>query len=441
MNYRLYLTGLLGFGVLFALSRGTFGASARYLRKKIPYLETIADEKLLKRALLLLFTFHILGLLCAISEAAGSGAEKKYLARSEYGQGESTQIMTMQSGDSKETVKITIPERNLSEKEMDANLKKAKKLLPSVVLGSMTANHIDGDLNLEEELPDLNVSVTYMTSSPETIDWNGVLGEGIPASGVPVTITASLTCGEKTVSEELALTAYPRKLSHSESLQKEVNDWIAAHNDATEEKVRLPSKLRGKRVTWSDKAKRKGPWILALGWLASILLLGSRQEKKKKEKEKQKQLLLIDYPHIVSRFSLLLGAGLSERKALAQIAKRYLRKKKEGGETRPGFELLIRAREAMNRGESELSAYQGIGRSAELMEYRNFSNLLVQNLTRGGREMLLLMEKEADRSLSDRQARASVLGEEAGTKLLLPMMLLLGIVMAILMVPAVLSFG
>ena len=51
------------------------------------------------------------------------------------------------------------------------------------------------------------------------------------------------------------------------------------------------------------------------------------------------------------------------------------------------------------------------------------------------------MEQEAESALEDRKALAKKMGEEAGTKMLLPLMMMLGIVIAIIMVPAILSFN
>lgn len=53
--------------------------------------------------------------------------------------------------------------------------------------------------------------------------------------------------------------------------------------------------------------------------------------------------------------------------------------------------------------------------------------------------MRQLLEKEADITMQQRKNMAKKQGEEAGTKMLLPMMMMLGIVMVIVMVPAILS--
>jgi preprotein translocase subunit SecF len=66
--------------------------------------------------------------------------------------------------------------------------------------------------------------------------------------------------------------------------------------------------------------------------------------------------------------------------------------------------------------------------------------VLSQNLKKGARGLTDLLETEAEASLNERKNHARKIGEQAGTKLLLPMILMLGIVLVILMVPVFLSF-
>ena len=65
-----------------------------------------------------------------------------------------------------------------------------------------------------------------------------------------------------------------------------------------------------------------------------------------------------------------------------------------------------------------------------------FSAVLVQNLQKGARGALLLLEQEAVAAFAERKETAKRKGEEAGTKLLLPMIGLLGIVLVIVLFPA-----
>ena len=60
-------------------------------------------------------------------------------------------------------------------------------------------------------------------------------------------------------------------------------------------------------------------------------------------------------------------------------------------------------------------------------------SVLSQNLKKGARGLTALLEEEALSSMTERKNNARKLGEKAGTKLLFPMILMLGIVMVILL--------
>lgn len=81
-----------------------------------------------------------------------------------------------------------------------------------------------------------------------------------------------------------------------------------------------------------------------------------------------------------------------------------------------------------------------MGRRFGLSQYKMLSVLLVQNLRKGNENLLELLEREAAAVTEERKRNAKVQGEEAGIKLLLPMVMQLIVVLIILMVPAFLNF-
>ena len=64
---------------------------------------------------------------------------------------------------------------------------------------------------------------------------------------------------------------------------------------------------------------------------------------------------------------------------------------------------------------------------------------LSQNLRKGTKGLSELLKLESIQAFEERKARAKRLGEEAGTKLLLPMFLMLAVVLIIVIVPAFLT--
>ena len=90
----------------------------------------------------------------------------------------------------------------------------------------------------------------------------------------------------------------------------------------------------------------------------------------------------------------------------------------------------------MENGISEARAYERFGKRCRLLPYMRLSGVLVQNLQKGAKGALVLLEQEALAAFAERKETAKKRGEEAGTKLLLPMFGLLGIVLVIVMAPA-----
>lgn len=104
------------------------------------------------------------------------------------------------------------------------------------------------------------------------------------------------------------------------------------------------------------------------------------------------------------------------------------------------YEEVTAACYEMQSGISEAQAYERFGKRCQLSEYIRLGTVLSQNLKKGSSGLVQLLTMEADASLTERKNHARKIGEQAGTKLLLPMIVMLGIVLVILMVPAFLSF-
>ena len=127
---------------------------------------------------------------------------------------------------------------------------------------------------------------------------------------------------------------------------------------------------------------------------------------------------------------------------MEKLAADYLKRKKAAlTGTRYAYEELVKTCLEMERGVYEKEAYERLGRRCGLAEYKILSVLLVQNLKKGNQSILELLEREAVSAGEERLRRARIQGEEASTKLLLPMILQLLVVFIILMVPAFIMRG
>ena len=94
----------------------------------------------------------------------------------------------------------------------------------------------------------------------------------------------------------------------------------------------------------------------------------------------------------------------------------------------------------LKSGVSESASYERFAARCRLQEYAKLAALLTQNLRKGASGLLPLLREEAGHAVTERMDRAKVKGDQASTKLMLPMMMMLGVVMVLVMVPAYMSF-
>ena len=100
---------------------------------------------------------------------------------------------------------------------------------------------------------------------------------------------------------------------------------------------------------------------------------------------------------------------------------------------------LVRSKHDFEIGMAEEKVYYELGRRLKLPCYIKLLTMLEQNVTKGSRGIAASLEQEERNALEERMNMAKKRGEEAGTKLLGPMGILLIIVMLMIMVPAFMS--
>ena len=440
MKYLPYLVILAAFCILFVRARGLFSAAARYLHVRSEALARYISEETMKRMLFILFAANLLGAFMTWRDAESDTAAKGYLVRNEYGSDGGEAELTVTLDGEKQDVELPLAARRMDRIELRKVLADRAGKLEKMILGDMDAGHVDRDLTLPEKAGNPSVKISWDTSNAALMDWEGILGPEVPPEGAEVKLTATLSIEEEEVEKEIKLKVYPRPMNDIEKLQQEVRNAVQEANDETEETVYLPENVGGKKAEWSQRQGNTGVILLLFGFLIAALYAYSKVRAGEKEAEKRDEEMLIDYPNIVSKLVLLLTAGMSLRKAFARIRTDYRDSLRHGAPKRAGYEEIVRMSLEMEHGVSELVAYENMGKRCRVNVYRTFSTLLVQNLTKGGDEMAAILSREAQEAYEDRKKRARILGEEAGTKLLLPMLLMLAIVMAILMIPAFFAF-
>ena len=236
----------------------------------------------------------------------------------------------------------------------------------------------------------------------------------------------------------------PRALSRYESLLLQLQQAITTEDEGSlgENMLSLPTEIDGQRIYYSEHEDRSYLLLPLLGVIAAMAIYMRQGQARRTEKKQREALLMLDYSELVSKLMVYIGAGLTVRNALETISQHFDALIARGiKEDRPLYQELRTMVIQFRRNMPESEIYLSFGRRVNLKPYTKLVSLIEQNRMNGARNLRAMLELEMGDAFEQRKTTARRLGEEAGTKLLLPLFIMLGIVMIIVIVPAMSALG
>lgn len=396
----------------------------------------------------ILFLTAVLGILVDLSENRQSAIdEEKQIVRNEPGQGEKTEALEAEIPEleQSESYTVSITERQLTEEERKRVLDEAVKEAEQIFHGSNPSmEEVREAVVLPETLQDGLVQAEWNFDNYEVMQPDGkIQQENIPQEGILVQAKLHMSCQGTEQIYEFYFKVLPPQLSETEQFWEDLSSAIRAADEETSYSsyYTLPDSVDGHMVIWKEKQSKTAVTFAFLGVIAATALAFKDKENEKKRQELRENELLLTYPEMVNKLTLLLGAGMSMASAWEKIALTYKRQSEQGQVKKsPVYEEMLVAYHEMQDGIGERNAYLRFGERCGLTQYRKMVSLITQNVRKGQKELTKLLEEEADEAFHLRKELAKKAGEEAGTKLLMPMMIMLALVMAVILVPACMSF-
>ena len=167
--------------------------------------------------------------------------------------------------------------------------------------------------------------------------------------------------------------------------------------------------------------------------IAMIYIWFSMDSKVKEKMDERNLQLLGDYAGFVSKLSLYMGVGLSLENIIRRIVD------KEDKNRYFVRELEIALREIENH-IPENEAMENFASRCKLSCYLKLSVLINQNIRKGNNNLSGQLKEETGKAFEERENMVKKYAQEAGTKLLFPMLLMLLVVMVMIMYPAFVAF-
>lgn len=342
------------------------------------------------------------------------------------------------------TVEINPLER--SGKAAEKLLEQAVSEWKSVYLNeNESENHVCSALDLPNQFCDGLVAVSYECSDYDILDTDGnIFFDDVPENGALVKLTAEFSYAGYSRSESRWLKVVLPDRDSPEWVKRQLKKDVTEVEESTREKETflLPSEVDGHRIIWESQENVQWIYFIFFGIITAFCLEWRTKEKEKKALKKRNDQLLFEYPRMVEQISLLLGSGMTIRGAWERMLLTEQKMHKETNQKKSLFieEMWVTYREIV-KGCGEREAYERFGSRIGLIPYRRFGAILSQNLSKGTRNIQELLREETRTALEMRKNHARKLGEEAGTKMLFPMLLMFILILLVLLVPAIQSFS
>ena len=148
--------------------------------------------------------------------------------------------------------------------------------------------------------------------------------------------------------------------------------------------------------------------------------------------EKRRRSIQMEFPEFVNKLTLLVNAGMTISKAWEKIINENKKEHILYDEMR--YSLM-----EIKAGKPEAVAYEEFARRCRVKEVTKFVSVIVMNLKRGGSEVVPVLKAQGNECWEMRKNAARQLGEEASTKILIPLMIMFMGIVLIVSTPAVLS--
>ncbi|MDE5933967.1 MAG: hypothetical protein K2H40_16000, partial [Lachnospiraceae bacterium] len=392
------------------------------------------------RVLLVLLMGSLLSLVVSLSAQMGGFLQDGgYINRKGHGQGAIEVGLSAQlEGEEPEEIFYTVAEQKYTPEEIECIFREAVLVLPAAILG--------GNADLGSVTENLNL-VTYMEGYPFQIEWESssyslvqtdgsVRNEELKEAEI-VILTARFQYEEQAFEEIFPVQIQPVILTDKEQLLKRIESVLEEqdHASRTESSLVLPDRVGSQPVIWKEVIQDSSGYFFLLMCAAAFLVFLSGSRGVERCLVERNRELLRDYPEIIHKLTLYMGAGMTIRNAFGKMGEDY-KKQKVSKEKRYIYEEILLLCHELQSGVSETEAYAHLGQRCRLPPYMKLSTLLSQNLRKGNSDLLLKLRQEAVTAFEERKNSAKKAGEEAGTKLLLPMMMMLCIVMVLIMIPA-----
>lgn len=402
-----------------------------FRKRQLFYYGVLGSVALLMLVISGVYTLKHSGYMTTIKRPAYYENSKNMRVQIESRYGEYTQ---------KKDLELVVKPEKISEAKAQKLFNQSEKAIKKTILGENKGfNHIIYPLNLPKKEEKTKVKITWQSDHPEIIGENGYVNTFIEEEKKKVALVAKLEIGNYT--KKVAYNFTVKRKINAANIEKNMTAKIEAEIKALSSNQKgdylfLPKKTDSEiQLKWTAGKANFINVILGSILATGLFLFFNRY--KYAETHVKKKIIVIQqtFPEFVNQFLLLINAGLTPMLALNRIIEQYDMGQRTGHETNPLYDALKRINEKVYESNGDFFLeFNGFAKKTGLKELLRFSSVLNETI-KTGNDFYEKLERESSLLWNSRKALAEEAGKVAETKLTLPLVILLGVLLMIVITP------
>ena len=168
--------------------------------------------------------------------------------------------------------------------------------------------------------------------------------------------------------------------------------------------------------------------VVALGLIVAGVFCMLMEDQYKSEVRDKRESLLIQFPAVLSKLTLLINSGMVMRDAWTLVAsqgKGIL------------YKEMLRVSEELNNGKTEVEAYKAFAERCNVKEIRKFTSTVQQNLQKGSRELVPYLIDMSSEVWNAKEYSVRSKADAAARKLMIPTLMIFCGILVMIIVPMI----
>ena len=349
---------------------------------------------------------------------------------------EATEVI-LQAGQQGDKYQLELVPQMLNKEKADRAFEALAAYLENYILGgNESLEQITEHLILPAYVEGYPFDIYWESDNEQLIDTVGTVNRVGLEEDCLVMLTAVCYYGDWIWEQQFGVLVQKEVLTAEERYKRMLKAFLekSESEDREDEAWELPASFEGEVLQYKlIESDYSLLWAAGLVLVAGIAVWFGQDYDLRGEKNKRQAVYQAEYVSFVSSLSLYISAGLNLQAALGCCVADYRKRKEPGHLLR---EALLQFEKNIQNGYSFTGAMEYFGDCTDHTDYRKLAGILNQGMLNGAQGLAAQLEKEVDKVREEKRRQCKVTGDQISTALIAPMMLQLGIVIALIMIPA-----